>query len=232
MGTRSASGDVKLQISVTIQNTMTDGQVASAQGGGTIISGRLTTGVSEEEISREWEDKDRTILSGATEDVDFYDFGSIDIGAGAGADMLGQAMTVLEIVTLVIVQTGGTGRLQINPTDPTNKLAWMPTLTVANGGALRPPTTDDQKSCFMLHMPAGDALPVTDASSHMVRFGASGGDVTYSIYILGRHDTDESSSSSLSSSSSSSTRSSSSTSTLSTLSSSSSSTASSSSSSP
>jgi hypothetical protein len=224
MGTRSANGEVRLVLTNNIVNEMTDGQQATASLGETILTGRLTDGVSEEEYSRGWTDE-RTLASGASEDIDFYDLGAIDVGAGAGLDALGQAMAMLEIVTIIIVQTGGTGRLQINATDPSNKLAWMPTLTVANGGALRPPTTENARySCFMMHMPHSDALPVTDASSHMVRFGASGGDVTYAIHLLARHDTDESSSSSMSTKSTLSSSTSSSTSSISSVSSSSSST--------
>jgi len=224
MGTREASGEVRLVVNPTITNRMTDEQVATATGGGTLLSGRMTNGVSEEQFSRAWEEKSRALGSGVSEDIDLFDLGSIDIGAGAGADMLGQALTFMEIVTLVIQQTGGTGRLQINATDPSNKLAWMPTLTVANGGAGRPPTENGRYWTFMLHNPATDAFPVTDASSHMVKFGASGGTVEYDIYVLGRHDTDESSSSSQSTKSSASSGSSSSTSSISSVSSSSSST--------
>jgi hypothetical protein len=223
MGTRSANGEVRLVLTNNIVNEMTDGQQATASLGETILTGRLTDGVSEEEYSRGWTDE-RTLTSGNSEDIDFYDLGAIDVGAGAGLDALGQAMAMLEIVTIIIVQTGGTGRLQINATDPSNKLAWMPTLTVANGGALRPPTTENSRySCFMMHMPHSDALPVTDASSHMVRFGASGGTVTYAIHLLARHDTDESSSSSLSTKSTLSSSTSSRTSSISSVSSSSSS---------
>lgn len=223
MGTRAASGEVKLVVTVNITNTMTDAQVATAAGGGTIVSGRLTDGVSEENFSRAWEEKDRALGSGLTEDIDLFDLGSIDIGAGAGLDMLGQSLNFLEIITLIIQQTAGPGRLEVNPTDPSNKLAWMPTLTTANGGAGRAPTTNDRKWTLMLHNPSEDAFPVTDASSHMVRFGASGGAIEYSIYVLGRHDTNESSSSSQSTKSSSSSGSSSSTSSISSVSSSSSS---------
>jgi hypothetical protein len=226
MGTRAASGEVRLIIQNNITNTLTDGKTltqATASLGDTIFSGRLTDGVSEEQFSRGWKDE-RSLDSGNTEDIDLYDLGSLDVGAGAGLDALGQAMTMLEIVYFGVRQTGGTGRLQINATDPSNKVAWMPTLTVANGGALRPPTTASTRySGIAMFNPASDAFPITDASSHMVRFGASGGSVTYEIMILARHDTDESSSSSLSTESSLSSLSSSSTSSISSVSSSSSS---------
>lgn len=217
MSNRSATGEVKLVLSATPQNTLDDGEVVSASAGATIISGRLTSGVSEDQFNRVWQDQSRSLAASATEDIDFYDLGSNDIGADAGNDMLGLAISFEEIVCVVIKQVSGAGRLEINPTDPSNKLAWMPTLTVANGGALR------NDSVFMMHRPGEDGLDVTDASSHMVRFGANGGAVVYAIYLFGRHDDNESSSSSSSTKSSLSSSSSSTSSTLSTLSSSSSS---------
>ena len=232
MGTRAATGQVKVDIQATITNTMDDDTpVASASIGESPITGRLTSGVSEDEFNRAWSDKSRTILSGATEDIDLYDLGVLDIGAGAGKDALGQSLALEEIVMLCIKQTGGTGRLEINPTDPSNKAAWTPTLTVANGGALR------IGACLAMVNKNTEAFPITDASSHVIRLGANGGTAIYDIYVLGRHDDDESSSSSsssttqsVSSSSSSSTSSlsSSSTSSLSTTSTSSLSTSSSS----
>lgn len=227
MGTRAATGQVKLVVTNNITNTMTDGQEASATLDETVISGRLTSGVSEQEYNRGWTDE-RTIASGGSEDIDLFDLGTIDVGAGAGLDALGQAWAILEIVTLIITQTAGPGRLQINATDPTNKVAWMPTLTVANGGAGRPPTTDGHNWTLAMHNPHSDAFPITDASSHMVRFGASGGAVTYQIHMLARHDVDESSSSSSSTKSTLSSSTSSSTSSISSVSSSSSSSSSSS----
>ena len=209
MGTRAATGEVKLVVSANLTNEMDDGTpVAAASISETPASGRLANGVSEDQFNRGWVN-DRELASSASEDIDFYDLGSLDIGAGAGADPLGQALAFEELVTVIIWQTGGTGRLQVNATSPSNPLAWMPSLTVANGGALR------NDSVVMFHRPGEDGLDITDASSHMVRFGASGGTVEYTLILLGRNDDNESSSSSLSTKSSLSSSSSSTTSTLS-----------------
>lgn len=196
MSTRAATGLVKVDLQATITHTMDDGKpIASAALGESPVSGRLTSGVSTDEFNRAWWDFDRTLTSGSSEDLDLYDLGSLDIGAGAGKDALGQSMTFEEIVVLCIAQTGGTGRLELNATDPANKLAWTPSLTVANGGALR------IGACLCMVNKNTEAFPVTDASSHQIRIGANGGTVIYDIYVLGRHDDDESSSSSSSTSS-------------------------------
>ena len=198
MSNRGATGDVRLSIQATPTNTLDDGQVVSTSCGGTIITGRLTSGVSENQIDRVWEDTSRSLASGVTETLDLYDLGSLDIGAGAGNDPLGLPNGFEEIVTLVIKQISGAGRLEINPTTPANNLAWIPSMTVVNGGALR------NGAVRAWHQPGEDGLDVLDGSSHTVNFKANGGDVVYSIYILGRHDDDESSSSSTSTLSSSS----------------------------
>lgn len=205
MAERSATGEIRLQVSAEIKNTLDDGTVASLTIGKTVLSGQMQSGVEVNQINRAWEDLGRVIQSGNTEDLDFYDFAGIDIGAGAGNDGLGQPLTVEEIVVLIIHQTAGPGRLQIMPNVPGNGITWLPTLTVANGGALK------TGGVFCLAMKDEDAFDIEDGVSHIARFGALGGAVTYDIHILARHD-DEASSSSSSSSSSASTSSSSSTS--------------------
>lgn len=211
MGTRSITAtEVALTIKSTIRNTLGDGQTAQVQMGQIFLSGNIADGVSADQCNRAWEDRDRTITSGNTEDLDLYDLGAVDIGAGAGCDGLGQALVIEEIVTLCIMQTGGAGRLEIMPTQPANYITWVPSLTAANGGALK------AGGLLLMHQTDTDAFDIADGSSHMLRLGANGGDVTYDIMILARHDDDESSSSS-------STSTSTSTSSTSTLSSSSSS---------
>ena len=73
MSTRSAESEVKLIFSATIKNTLDDGQVASVTLGDTIISGKIQSGVEANQANRVWADTDRTLSSGATEDIDIYD---------------------------------------------------------------------------------------------------------------------------------------------------------------
>jgi len=173
MGTRSVTAtEVTLTIKSTIKNTLTDTQVAQCQLGQIYLTGTLSSGVSASQANRAWEDRDRSLASGNTEDIDLYDFAGEDVGAGSGKDALGQACAFEEIVTMMVKQTGGTGRLEIMPSNPANHATWMPSLTVANGGALK------SGGAVLLHQPDTDAFDITDASSHVVRFGANGGDVT------------------------------------------------------
>lgn len=195
---RSATSEVKLSFQSTIKNTLDNGDTASATISGALLTGKIEDGVSDGQANRAWRTTGEAIASGATADLDLYDFAGIDIGAGAGNDAIGQAMALEEIVTLLIKQTAGPGRLEIAPSAHAQALAWVPSLTVANGGALK------DGGVFMMHQSATDAFDVQDGVSHILRLGANGGDVEYDLYVLARHDDDESSSSSSESSSTSS----------------------------
>lgn len=203
MGTRSASSELKLTFQSTIKNLLDNNDSATATISGTLLSGKINDGVSASQANRALRATGEAIVSGNTTDIDLYDFAGFDLGAGAGLDALGQTLALEEIVTLIIKQSGGAGRLEIMPTSPATALAWVPSLTVANGGALK------NGGVFMMHQPDTDAFDVQDGVSHVLRLGANGGDVEFDLYILARHDDDESSSSSSSSSNSSSSTSSS-----------------------
>ena len=207
MGTRSATTTVDLKIQSTIKNTLDAANGLATQGtvGKAYLSGvAISDGVSINQANRAWEDRGRIIANGNTEDLDLYDFSNIDIGAGTGLDALGQAIVHEEIVAIIIKQTSDDlvtgGRLEIMPSNPTGYVTWMPSMTVANGGAFR------MNACLFLYNPGTDAFDITDggAGSHVIRLKANGGEVTYEIMVLARHDDDESSSSSSSSNSSSS----------------------------
>lgn len=228
MATRTATTSLELKIQSTIKNTTdtVNSLVTQHTVGKSFLSGvELATGVSANQANRAWESRSQVIASGNTKDYDLYDLAGEDLGAGAGLDALGQAIVCEEIVAIMIKQTGGSGRLEIMPSNPSNHLTWLPSLTVANGGALR------NGALLFMYSPNTDAFDVVDASSHNIRLKANGNSVTYDIIVVFRHDDDESSSSSSSSKSSSSSSGSSSSSSLSSSSSKSSSSQSSSSSS-
>jgi len=194
MANRNATSEIKLSFQSTVRNTLDDATVATASHNQTLLSGKINTGVAASQANRAWAVTDQTLASGATIDIDLYDFALFDIGAGLGRDGVGQLLTLEEIVTLIIAQTGGAGQLEIMPWNPIGAIAWVPSLTVANGGALK------SGGLLMMHQPGADAFDVQDGVSHVLRLGANGGAVEYSVCILGRHDDEESSSSTESSS--------------------------------
>jgi hypothetical protein len=198
MGRGLSSIKITAQVLANVTNTLVSGSTASSSMAGN-ISQTLTTGIGDSQADRAWSYESQKLLSGESLVIDVFDFGGIDIGAGDGNDALGQDLTLSNIVSFLVQNENAVdtaGQLEIEP-DATN--GWVPigTHTAALSGALF------GKGVLMKHQPADDGFPVVDASSHRVKITANGGDITFSVYILGRSDT-ETSSSSLSSSSSSS----------------------------
>lgn len=204
---RSCSTVISFTINPTIRATHTfdDGeeQVSSSQLGGQLLTGTLATGIEESQGNRAWHLRGREITSGNTLDIDLYDMAGEDVGGGAGNDAIGQAMAVEEILLIAIMQTGGTGRLEIMPSSPAGALAWMPDLTVANGGALRYDSVNSRCGMLFMMNPGADSFDISDGSSHVLRLKANGGAVTVDILLVGKHDDNESSSSTTSTASSS-----------------------------
>lgn len=200
-----SSPKVTAQITGTIQNTMDDGQAASG-GISSNTSDTLTPGVSANQANRAWQWKNKVLSAAASITIDLFDFAGFDMGAGAGNDIVGQALALEEIVIIQIKNENAVtaaGVLEIIP-DASN--GWTPIgiHTAALGGAL------SGGGVLLKYNPAEAGFDVTDASNHRIQLTANGGNITYSVWVLGRHDDNESSSSSSSVSSSSSSLSSSS----------------------
>ena len=197
MSTRTAESEVKLAFASSIKNLVDSGVYATASIGQTVVSGKILSGVSASQANRAWELRAHTIINGTTIDIDLYDYAGWDIGAGAGNDALGQTLTIEEIVCLVVKQVSGDGQLEIQPSVPTSGgLTWAPQMTVANGGALR------AGACICLFCSHTHGFDIDDGVSHVLRLGAKNGHVVADVYVLGRHDDEESSSSTSSSASS------------------------------
>jgi hypothetical protein len=93
--------------------------------GRAIFNQTFATGIEDNQATRLWWSKSRTITSGNTEDIDLYDFALQDEGAGLGRDGIGQLLFLKQVVGWIVKQTGGTGRLEINPTNPANYATWI-----------------------------------------------------------------------------------------------------------
>jgi len=200
MANRSvASPKVIAQLLANVRNTMDDGVIVSGAVNGN-TNDTLTNGVSANQANRAWQWLTKDLGSGGAITLDLYDFAGFDAGAGAGNDIVGQAMALEEIVAIKIKNNNDValaGQLEVIP-DPTNGWTPMGSHTVATGGALR------GGGVILMYQPAESGFDVVDGSSHRIRLRAFGGAVNYSIWILGRHDDNESSSSESSSVSSSS----------------------------
>jgi hypothetical protein len=182
MGTRSISSP-RLQISFTsvLENLLSDGSTDVEVTQNISTNTTLTSGTTSGKADRIWISKGRTLASGASETIDVYDLGSIDIGAGAGKDALGQSWALAEAVGLIVLSAStSVGTLAIGGEGSTATWASIfgasdtAYTTIGPGGAL------------VLYRPDDPAYAVADATNHLLKMAASGGAVTYSIAIIGR----------------------------------------------
>lgn len=164
-----------------IKNTI-DGSDISAPAMGRDFKPTLSSGTTADKADRFWYDSGRTITSASSEDIDVYDLGSIDLGAGAGKDALGQTWTVAEIVALIVVnETASAGSLLVGGKSATT--AWNSPFGGSDDDAfieLKP------GGSLILFAPSDPAYAVADTTNHLLKMAASGGNVTYAIGLLGR----------------------------------------------
>jgi len=193
MADRTQDGTITLKLTSTITNKLDDGTVSTYTGGFNYTQA-IKTGVSVNQASRFWQDKDATLAAAATRTIDLFALAAEDIGAGAGLDALGQSnVNFLEIITFVVRVTAGTGTLSVEQA-PVDGWDPLPVVNAALNNALR------KDGYLILHQPHENALVVTNSSKNIL-LTAGGATMTYDVFILGRHDVNESSSSSSSSSS-------------------------------
>jgi hypothetical protein len=197
-GNRTVSGQLLLQTQFTLRNTLQEAnsKTSSTQVGFASLQRVLTSGVSANEANRAWELEDYTLTAGNDVTINLNTFAGWNIGAGVGNDGVGLAMDLEEIVLIIVRHISGDGQLEIYPGIAS---PWTPigSHLAAQGGALT-------AGGVLLKMNTGEAgFDVIGGTSENIDFKAVGGDVTFSVTIVGRNDDDESSSSSSLSSSSS-----------------------------
>jgi hypothetical protein len=144
----------------------------------TFLDGTIT-----DKCDKVWFSENRALVGGTNEELDLYDLGSVDIGAGAGKDPLGGTLALAEIVTiLVYVESTSVGTLEIGGTSSAtgNEFNSIFGADAHNVKGLK------AKSVFLIHNPADPAFAVADTTNHKLKMAAVGGAVDYSIYIFGR----------------------------------------------
>lgn len=175
----------KNQFAATLTNTLASGGTSSSAKHGTTYdaggSAGLANGTGPGQADRVWQSVGRVLLAAASEVIDLHDFTGLDIGAGAGNDANGQPLALAEIVRILVVSDpSSVGDLIVGAEG--SAAAWtsfngsgtVPLKTIKPGGELDGIDVTDP------------AMAVADATNHLLKLEASGGDVTYSIYILGR----------------------------------------------
>lgn len=167
----------------TVLNTA-DGTVltaSAAHGAGQAVT-FTASGTGAGQADRFWQSTGRTLTSGGSEDLDVYDLASLDIsGAGAGRDALGQVWTVAEIAG-ILVHNRATSAGDLLIGGKGTAAAWSIWLNNNDDAEL----TLKPSGIFLLASTNDPAWGVTDTSNHLLTMLASGGAVTYDIYLLGR----------------------------------------------
>lgn len=176
MGTRSLSATCKASIAATVNNLLSDGTKTPTVDIGVALSATLANGTGSGQADRAWSEYSRSLADGSNEDLDLYDLGTRDVGAGAGLDPLGQSWQVSEIVG-IIIYNAGPGDLTVTPA---SSGGWTPLLgsggthTVSAGGFL------------YAYNPADPAFAVTDSSSHQLNFASANGASVYDVHLVAR----------------------------------------------
>lgn len=175
---------VSVTMTATLQNSI-DGNtvIASAAQGYQYAPTQPTNGTGANQGDRIWSDAGRTLASGADESLDVYDLGSVDIGAGVGKTALGQAFALAKVVGLLVVNRSATGGGSLTIGGNGTGAAWSSLFNGSDSATLGP---IGPGGVAFVYSPDAAGIPVTDASDHLLKFAASGGDVTYDVAILGR----------------------------------------------
>lgn len=182
--TISLSGiSVQAKVSATLQNSVDGGaQTGSVAQGATITPATsLSSGTGANQANRFWSDTERTLTSGNSFTLDVYDLGSVDIGAGAGKDALGQAWAITEVVGILIRNKSTSAGSLVVGGDGTTA-CWNSIFNGDDDGAI----TLGPGGFLELFKPGDPAYAVADSTNHLLKFAASGGDVTYEIHLLAR----------------------------------------------
>ncbi len=167
----------------TLINTSDGGVLTSSAAHGAAQAVTFTaSGTGAGQADRFWQSTGRTLTSGGSEDLDMYDLGSLDIsGAGAGRDANGQIWTVAEIAGILVYnRPTSAGKLLIGGKN--TAAAWSELFNANDDAELTLPPS----GIFLLASTNDPAWAVADTSNHLLTMLASGGAVTYDVYLLGR----------------------------------------------
>ncbi len=142
----------------------------------------FTDGTTEGKADKAWKISGRTISSGGSENIDVYDGGTIDVGAGAGRDNLGQAIAFAEIVGFLIVNRDtSAGNLIVGGEG--SAAAWNSPFNASDTATVGPIAPG---GFLYMATKADPAFAVADTSNHLLKLAASGGNVTYDVQFIGR----------------------------------------------
>jgi hypothetical protein len=142
----------------------------------------FTDGSAINKAQRWWISEARTLSNGATEDIDMFDLASVNIGAGAGLDSLGQSvsMTGIKAIMVTVSSASSTGIIVGNKNATT---AWNAGFNASDTGAVNVGVG----GIFLLSNPSAAGIAVADTTNHLLKITDDGGGSgsIYSIAWLG-----------------------------------------------
>jgi len=172
---------LKSSVAGTFINTLTDSGGSVSVLLEKVLTLATTDGTTTDKADKIWSSTARTLTGATSENIDVYDFGTIDIGTGAGEDALGNPVTLADIVAVLIENNStSTGNLSIGGEG--SIAAWNSPFDASDTASLGPIPPG---GWFMLCSGNDPAFPVADTSNHLLKI-TSTANLTYDIYIIGR----------------------------------------------
>jgi len=174
MATALSNINCRASLSATLSETIETVARSAAAGAGVNLA--FTDGTTVNKADQFFQDVARTITSGNNEDLDLFDLATFDVQT----DLLKNTITFADIVGLLIVNAAtSVGNLVVGNNNTT--AAWVGLLDGDNQSLTLPPD-----SFIMAATRTDPGFAVADTTSHLLRCAASGGNVTYAAYLLGR----------------------------------------------
>ncbi len=182
MTAKLSAGQIEVNLNAVLKNIRTDLGETQANIGQKITL-TLADGTIVNTARRGNESKTRTLLSGNSEIIDLFDLAALDVGHGAGRDVLGLQVNAVELVGLLVYNRGPIatypGRLRVGGEG--TAAAWSDFI-LSDTAQLASPAT----GFMLIGCPADPAWLIADASNHLLKFEANGGDVQYDVAWLTR----------------------------------------------
>lgn len=177
----SLTAKIKASIGGTFSNTLENTTGVSAISFAKSIALSLSDGTTTGKADKLWMSEGRSLSGATSENIDVFDFGTIDIGTGSGEDPLGNPITLAEIVAILIEnKSTSTGNLTVGGEG--SAAAWQSMFGASDTATLGP--FKPGGGC-LIWTGADPAFAVADSTNHLLKI-ASSDTLTYDIYIIGR----------------------------------------------
>jgi len=184
MATSLTNFNVLARLTCELSESFDDSHVlADTTGAGLVLEPAtlLSNGTTANKADRLVQDRDRELGSGNTRDLDMYSIGNME-PRGTGLDLLGNTVTLAEVVTVLIYNHPGDSAGNLLVGGKGDSTAWNSPFNGDDDAVM----VAVPGGWLMLHAPTDPAYAVADGSNHILQLEASGGDVTYDIAVLGR----------------------------------------------